>query len=123
MATVENSLSGWFGFSWVASDQVVISGLTVTRQERLAQGTMMSVIMKSTAGESIIALLISGVAALIAAVVGFVFAIYVCGKLLRGEMGEWALILAPVTAVVSAVAVFVIAFRKIDTYGENPDSP
>jgi ABC-type multidrug transport system permease subunit len=82
---------------------------------------MTAMVTKSTAGESIIALLISGVAAAIAGVVGFVLAIFFCGKLLRGELGEWALIMAPVTAVVFAVAVFVTAFTKLDAYGEKPD--
>lgn len=77
--------------------------------------------MKSTVGESFIAFVMSGVAALLAAVVGFVGAIFLCEKLFSGEMTEWALILAPATALVFAATVFVFAFRKISTYGESPD--
>ncbi len=78
--------------------------------------------MKSTAGESIIAFVISVVAAALAAIVGFVGAIFLCGKLLSGEMTEWALILAPATALTFAAAAFVFAFRKISRYGESPDT-
>jgi hypothetical protein len=77
--------------------------------------------MKSTAGEIFIAVLMSGVAAVFAAVVGFVGAIFLCSRLFSGEATESALILAPATAVVFAVAVFVFAFWKISTYGEGPD--
>lgn len=83
--------------------------------------TMMSLPMKSTVGESLIAVLMSGVAALLAAVVGFVGAIFLCSKLFSGEATESALILAPATAIVFAVAVFVFAFWKISMYGEGPD--
>jgi hypothetical protein len=78
--------------------------------------------MQSTVGESFVAILISGVAAALEAVLRFVGAIFLCGMLLRGEMSEWALILAPATAIVLAVAVFLFAFRMITTYGEYPDS-
>lgn len=77
--------------------------------------------MKSTAGETFIAFVVSVVAAVPAAVVGFVGAIFLCEKIFSGEMTEWALILAPATALVFAVAVFVFAFRKISMYGESPD--
>ena len=82
---------------------------------------MMSLPMKSTAGEILVAVLMSGVAAVFAAVVGFVGAIFLCSKLFSGEARESALILAPATALVLAFAVFVFAFRKISTYGEGPD--
>jgi hypothetical protein len=75
--------------------------------------------MKSTAGESFIAFVMSGVAAVLAAIVGFVGGIFLCQRLLSGEMTEWALILAPATALVFGVVVFVFAFRKISTYGES----
>jgi len=78
--------------------------------------------MKSTVGESIVTVLMSGVAAVIAAVVRFVCAIFLCQTLLRGEMTEWALVLAPATALIFAVTVFVIVLRKIGTYGEHPDN-
>jgi hypothetical protein len=77
--------------------------------------------MKSTFGEGFIAVFISGVAAFFAAIAGFVGALYLCARLLSREMSDWALILAPATAVVFAVAVFVFAFRKLSTYGEFPD--
>ena len=78
--------------------------------------------MKSTVGESIVTVLMSGVAAAIAAIVGFVGAIFLCQTLLHGEMTEWALVLAPATALIFAVIVFVTVLRKIGTYGESPDN-
>jgi hypothetical protein len=77
--------------------------------------------MKSTAGEIFIAFLMSGVAAVFAAALGFVGASLLCSTLLSGEMTEWALIWAPITALVFAVAAFVFVFRKISTHGESPD--
>ena len=77
--------------------------------------------MNSTVGENIVAVLMSGVAAIIAGIVGFVSAIVLCSTFLRGEMTEWDLILAPVAALVFAVSAFVFAFKKISTYGENAD--
>jgi hypothetical protein len=64
----------------------------------------------------------SSVAAVFAAVVGFVGAILCCSTFLSGEMTEWDLILAPATALIFAVATFIFAFQKITTYGEHPDN-
>jgi drug/metabolite transporter (DMT)-like permease len=64
----------------------------------------------------------AGVAAVFAAVLGFVGAIFLCGELLSGEMTEWGLILAPTTALIFGIGVFVLVFRKIEKYGEDPDS-
>jgi hypothetical protein len=80
---------------------------------------MMGPLMKATVGEQFVAVLMSGFAAFLAAIAGFVGTIYLCGRLLRGEMTDWALILAPATAVVFAIAVFVLVFRKITTYGDQ----
>ena len=79
--------------------------------------------MKSTFGENIFAVLMAGVAALFAAILGFGGAIWLCSALLSGEMSQWDLILGPAAALVSAVAVFVIAFHKISTHGDPPDDP
>lgn len=75
--------------------------------------------MKRTIGEIIFAIVLSAVAAALAAVAGFVGATFLCAKLLSGEAGEAALVLAPVTALVLAVIAFSICFRKIITYGES----
>jgi hypothetical protein len=77
--------------------------------------------MKSSVGENFIARLMSGLAAVLAAIVGFGGAIFLCAKLLHGETWEWALILVPATAIMFAIAVFDLALRKITTYGEHPD--
>jgi hypothetical protein len=72
-----------------------------------------------TIGEIIFAIVLSAVAAAIAAAAGFVGAAFLCAKLLSGEAGEAALILDPATALVLAVVAFFICFRKIITYGES----
>jgi hypothetical protein len=79
--------------------------------------------MKTAIGENVFATLLAGVAAAIAAVVGFVGGIFLCGWLLRGEMTQWGLIVAPALALVMAVTAFVIVFRKIITYGDSPSGP
>ena len=78
-------------------------------------------IVRSTSGEIAVAILMSCAAAAVAAIVGFVGAIFLCAKLLSGESSESALILAPATALVLAVVVFVFSFRKITHYGEPHD--
>jgi ABC-type multidrug transport system permease subunit len=78
--------------------------------------------MKTTIGENVFAIVLSGVAAAIAALVGFVGGIFLCEWLFTGEMTEWALIVAPALALVMAVAAFVIVFRKIITYGDPTSS-
>jgi uncharacterized membrane protein len=72
-----------------------------------------------TIGEIIFAIVLSGVAAAIAAVAGFVGAAFLCAKLLIGEAGEAALVLDPATALVLAVVAFSVCFRKIITYGDS----
>ena len=76
--------------------------------------------MKSTAGDSFVALLMSAVAALLAAVAGGFLGI-IFSRLLPDRDGESALLLAPFCSFVLAVSVFVVVFRKISTYGENSD--
>ena len=82
----------------------------------------MSLAMKSTLGENFIAVLISGVLAVLAAVGGFVAGVFLCTKLFTGEGTESALVVAPVLALLFATAVFVFAFRKLSSYGEGPAS-
>ncbi|MGA9586421.1 MAG: hypothetical protein WBQ95_13900 [Terracidiphilus sp.] len=77
--------------------------------------------MKSAVSETVFALVMSGVAATFAAAVGFVSGIALSEGFFNGEMTQWALILAPATAVVFAVMSFIFVFRKISTYGESPD--
>jgi ABC-type nickel/cobalt efflux system permease component RcnA len=72
-----------------------------------------------TIGEIIFAIVLSAVAAAIAAAAGFVGAALLCAKLLSGEAGEASLVLAPATAVVLAMVAFYICFRKIITYGDS----
>jgi hypothetical protein len=50
--------------------------------------------MRSTLGESLVAVLMAGVAAFFAAILGFVGAAWLCSALLSGEMGEWGLVRA-----------------------------
>jgi ABC-type multidrug transport system permease subunit len=77
--------------------------------------------MKSTLGEILFATVLAGVAAALAAVLGFVGGIFLCGRLLSGEMTEWALIVGPALALLMAVGTFVLLFWKIIRYGA-PDS-
>jgi len=75
--------------------------------------------MKWTMSEIIIAVVLSTAVAAIAATVGFVGAVLLCAKFLRGEAGEAGLVLGPVMALVFAVVAFVICFWKIITYGQS----
>ncbi len=81
----------------------------------------MSLAMKSTRGEILVAVLISGVLAVLAAIGGFVAGIFLCRLFFSGESSESALILAPATALLVGAAAFVFAFRKMSSYGERPD--
>jgi hypothetical protein len=67
----------------------------------------MSVLMKSTTGEIIIAMFIAGVAAVLAVVAGFLGGIWICGVVFSGEATESALIMATATAIVFGIAVFI----------------
>ncbi len=70
-------------------------------------------------GEIVFAIVLSLVVASLAAVAGFFGAAFLCAKLLSGEAGEAALVLAPATAAVLAMVAFSICFRKIITYGDS----
>jgi hypothetical protein len=83
---------------------------------------MMSLAMKSILGENFVAILISGVIAVLAAVVGAIGGIFLCTKLFTGEGTESALVVAPALALLVGTAVFVFAFRKLSKYGEGPES-
>ena len=72
-----------------------------------------------TIGEVIFAIVLSLIVASLAAVAGFFGVAFLCAKLLIGESGEAALVLAPATAGVLAIAAFSICFRKIITYGDS----
>jgi hypothetical protein len=72
-----------------------------------------------TIGEFVFAIVLSVIAAAIAAVAGFVGAAFLCAKLLSGESGEAALILDPAAALILAVIAFSICLRKIITYGDD----
>jgi hypothetical protein len=74
---------------------------------------------RPTIGEIVFAIVLSLVVASSAAVAGFFGAAFLCAKLLSGESGEAALVLAPATALALAIAAFSICFRKIITYGES----
>ncbi len=84
--------------------------------------TIMLLHMKSTVGESLIAFLISAVAAVFAAIAGFFVGVILPEVFLSGEATESALILAPAIALIFGTAVFVFAYRKISSYGESPDN-
>jgi len=81
----------------------------------------MSLAMKSTRGEILVAVLISGVLAVLAAIGGFVAGIFLCRTFFSGESSEFALILVPCTALLVGAAAFVFAFTKTSSYGERPD--
>ena len=72
-----------------------------------------------TIGEIVFAIVLSAMAAALAAIAGFVGAVFLCAKLFSGETREAALILGPATALVLAVVAFSICFRKIITYGDS----
>ena len=76
--------------------------------------------MKSTVGESLVAVLMSAIVALLAAVAGFFLGVF-CSGLLPDRDGESALFLAPFCSLVLAITAFVAVFRKISTYGEDSD--
>jgi len=67
--------------------------------------------VEPTSGELLVAIALASVPAVLAAIVGFAGAIFLCGRLFAGEMTEWGLILAPVTALIFGAGVFVAAFR------------
>ncbi len=69
--------------------------------------------MKPTLDEAAVALIAGLVAAVFAGVVGSITGMIVGAKLLTGEMGEWAFILAPATGLVFAVLAFVFTVRWI----------
>jgi hypothetical protein len=66
-----------------------------------------------TIGELMFAILLAFVCALLAAIVGFVGAIFLCQRLLVGEKTEWAFILAPVGAILFGVPGFLGVFRGL----------
>jgi hypothetical protein len=74
---------------------------------------------RPTIGEIVFAIVFSLVVASLAAVAGFFGAAFLCAKLLSGEAGEAALVLAPATAAVLAMVAFSICFRTIITYGDS----
>ena len=74
---------------------------------------------RPTIGEIVFAIVLSLVVASLAALAGFFGAAFLCAKLLSGESGEAALVLAPATAGVLAIVAFFICFRKVITYGER----
>jgi len=79
--------------------------------------------MKHTIGEMIFAFALSAVAAVFAGVVGFMGGVFYCDIRFSGEMTQWALVVAPASALVMAVLAFVVVFWKIATYGEAHPSP
>jgi hypothetical protein len=78
--------------------------------------------LQPSGGELMFAICIASICALLAAVVGFVGAIFLCGRLFSGEMTEWALILAPLAALLFGAAAFDITFRWIVHYGDPPST-
>jgi hypothetical protein len=77
--------------------------------------------MNSSFGGRFVAPLMAGLSAVFAAVAGFVGAIFLCGKLLSSEFAVLAVFIAPTTALILGIATFVVVFRKISTYREDPD--
>jgi ABC-type multidrug transport system permease subunit len=77
-------------------------------------------VQQHTPGEMIFAISIASVCAVLAAIVGFVGAIFLCGWILSGEMTEWDLILAPAAALLFGTAAFVATYRWIARHGDPP---
>jgi hypothetical protein len=69
--------------------------------------------MGTRLGEIIFATVLSALAAVLAAVVGFVGAIALSSALFSGEATESALVLAPASALGMAVIAFIVSFRKL----------
>jgi nitrate reductase NapE component len=69
--------------------------------------------MRRTAADFLFPLTIALLMAAIAAAIGFVGGIGLCSWMLNGEMGEWALILAPVLALAFGLATFLVALRTL----------
>jgi len=78
--------------------------------------------VQPTGGELMFAICVAAICALLAASIGFVGAIFLCGRLLSGEMTEWALSLAPLTALAFGTIVFVLVFRWTIRYGDPPST-
>jgi hypothetical protein len=68
--------------------------------------------VKPTLGETVVAFLAGLLAAVVTALVGGIAAIFACAKLLTGEMSEWALVLGPASATLSAALAFVFTVRR-----------
>ena len=73
-------------------------------------------------GALLIPILLASVAAVLMAVAGFVFGIFLCGRLLTGELTEWGLIVGPASALLFGVTTFVVVFRGFIHYGDPPSS-
>jgi len=71
-------------------------------------------------GELVVPLLLASVPAAIAGLVGFVGGIFLCERLLRGELTEWALVAGPLLAAIAGGTVFVLAFSRFFRYGNAP---
>jgi uncharacterized membrane protein YeaQ/YmgE (transglycosylase-associated protein family) len=63
----------------------------------------------------------SSIAAIFSAIVGIVVGVFLSGTLFRDRDGESALALGPLGALVFGAAVFILVFRKLSRYGEDPD--
>jgi hypothetical protein len=75
-----------------------------------------------TLGEFLVAIFLAAAAAVPSAIAAFVFAIFLCDKLLAGEATEWGLVAAPLAALASGAIVFAVVFRKIARYGSQSTS-
>lgn len=78
--------------------------------------------MKASFGEVAVAILIAGAMAAVAAFAGLVGGFFFSAWLFpTGEGRESILMIAPVATIVPGVLVFVIAFRRIISYGNSED--
>ena len=76
----------------------------------------------ATNGETVVAILLSLCAGLLAAVFGFMTAVVACNLVLSGEMGEWGLIAGPAAGLILGTATFAICFRWFRHYGDSSKS-
>jgi len=74
--------------------------------------------VRATFGESLVAILVASVASFLSAIAGFVSAIAFCGLAFTGEATEFGLLLAPLTAIVAGIIVFIVVYRWLVRYGD-----
>lgn len=76
--------------------------------------------VRATLGETLVAILLATVVALLLAVAGFVGAVAFCQVVFTGEATESGLVLAPLAAIVVGITAFFLVYRWFVRYGNPP---